>query len=166
MTLEELDVVLRWWGRLYGEAPPAEWEEDRTLTGTHPLARAMEFAPGRKADTTGYLGRARMRGGVVGGAPAWAREPMPCKETRVVAGRALGGGRPIPVEVQQVESAALALHRVDQVRGLVLRAEYCKRGPQAEKAEWVTAQGFPVGLRVYREALAFAKGWMQGRLAA
>ena len=53
------------------------------------------------------------------------------------------------------------------MRGLVLRQEYCGYGPQSMKADRVSlalGDGRPMGLRVYREALAHAKGWMAGRL--
>ncbi len=162
MTADELENLLREWGRAYGENAPREWEEDCTLTGTHPIAQAMEFAPGRAQRTVAVAWQRKRRH------EYWI-DPMPCTETRQSSGHAvlLGGSavRFTPV-VEQIQTFALALYRQDTVRGLVLQAQYCKRGRQTDKAAWVTAQGHTMRLRAYREALAFAKGWIGAKLAA
>ena len=149
-------------GAPYGEGAPKEWQEDSTLTGTHPIALAMQFAPGRAAREVGVAWRRRRT------RDNWV-DPMPCKETHQPAGHAvlLGGSsvRFTPA-VELVQSAALALYRQDQVRGLVLQLQYCRRGSQSDKAAMIAAQGHRMKLRAYREALAFAKGWIGARLAA
>ena len=73
----------------------------------------------------------------------------------------------VPTHLRAVNAAALELYRIDTVRGLVLRQEYCGYGSQSMKAERVSLSlddKRPMGLRVYREALERARGWMMGRL--
>lgn len=175
--MEQLETLLRAWGAAYGERPPPEWDgEDRPGVAIHPLARAMDFAPGKHAasvrglTTAHRLGveRRRMMAQDLPGVqvvPAAFVDPIPCTESRSIH----NASRDWPVSdiLQQVQRAALDLHRIDTLRGLVLRVNYCTRGTQFDKALAVTQRlGSPVRLRVYRESLAHAKGWMHGRLAA
>lgn len=162
MTADELESRLREWGRAYGEGRPKEWQEEATLTGSHPIAQAMQFAPGKAQREVAVAWQRRRR------RDYWI-DPMPCKETHQSSGHAvlLGGSsvRFTP-QVEVVQSAVLALYRQDVVRGLVLQLQYCRRGSQSDKAAMMAAQGHRMKLRAYREALAFAKGWVGARLAA
>lgn len=167
---EAFETLLRAWGRYYGERP--ERDEDAPSRPTHPLARGMEFAPGKRAVLTlGRGGQSRRRflgqvAGLAGIMPAAFVDPVPCKETRPAVFGAGETSRPVPVELQRVNRAALDLLAVDRKAGLVLRVHYCRRGTLDEKPGWVSdLLGATVGLRVYREALAQARGYMQGRLS-
>lgn len=175
MNMQELDNLLREWGGL------SKYVEERgeKPTDFHALARALDYAPGTRARAAirlaGRDGRDRRK--------LMARELVACgvrlvpqdyvdpvrgKENR--GGGGGNGGRArdtTPPHLKPVQEAALALYRIDTLRGLVLRQEYCGYGCQSEKADKVgLAIGSPVGLRVYRESLAHAKGWMHARLAA
>jgi hypothetical protein len=182
MTGDELETLLRAWGRVYGERPPVDVEE-RDAPATHPLARGMEFAPGKKSavirqrthmDRAGFDRRRMMAAAVKDGCPSLRRmqivpmgfvDPVPSRETRSY--RMEARDWPVPPELQRVQRAALDLHGIDTLKGLVLRVHYCTRHPNIDdKAADVTLRfRSPVGTRVYREALAGAKGWMQCELA-
>lgn len=153
--VSQLETLLRAWGRLFGERPPKEWDEgDGPAATVHPIAKAMEFAAGRNAKET--AGRSSAAMARLRGTPAWGTDPIPCKETR---SKRIATPDDIPAEIQRVQSAALALHAVDPVRGRVLRTEYCRRGTQHDKAE-------KLGMKVrrYRDELAHARTWIAGRL--
>jgi hypothetical protein len=179
MTTDELETLLRAWGRVYGERPAVD-DNDGTGPATHPLARGMEFAPGKRIVLIrqrtnmdrGGVARRRMMAQAAGGATVGLRvlqaayvDPVPCVETRPAIFGLGERSRPVPPELQRVQRAALDLHAIDTLRGLVLRINYCTLGPHDDKALDVGQRlGSPVGLRVYRESLAHAKGWMHGRL--
>ena len=94
-------------------------------------------------------------------------DPIPCTSSRGGSG-ASAEARHIPETLRPVDEAARMLHRVDTLMGLCLRYEYCGYGSQGDKAAYVSSAlgaGQTICLRVYREALARAKGWMMGRLA-
>lgn len=160
MKTPDLETLLRAWGRYYGERAPKEWDEgedESQLTISHPLARAMEFAGGHEPiSLRAARGMRKIRG-----TPTWGFDPVACAETRT---HRISTPDDVPPTVQRVQRAALELYRMDTMRGTVLRFEYCKRGRQADKCGALSALGFPMGLRMYREALANAKGWMEGRL--
>jgi hypothetical protein len=136
----------------------------------------MEFAPGKRValirqrvnmDRGGLDRRRLMARDLLGvrTVPAAYVDPVRCVETR--SGRNEATDWPVPTELQRVQRAALDLHAIDTLRGLVLRINYCTRGSQEDKSGTVTALiGSPVRLRVYRESLAHAKGWMHAKLAA
>lgn len=168
MTEDELDDLLRRWGRAYGEAPPPEWDEVGEVavsplgSAPHPLAVAADYAPGRaqQAVSVAYKRpRAALR--------RWS-SPIACVESRHYAGALYFAGaqqRGLDSSVARVERAVMDLHRIDAVRSLVLRAQFCRRGTQREKTSWVSACGWPIKLRMYRDVLAHAKTWIHGRLA-
>ncbi len=177
MTADELENLLRKWGRCYGERPPAEWEgEERPGVAVHALARGMEFAPGKRITLIrqrtnmdrGGQDRRRMMARDIPGlrmVPASYVDAIPCTETR--SGRSEARDWPVPSDLVRVERAALDLHRIDTLRGLVLRVNYCTRGTHEDKAAVVTLKiGSSVKMRAYRESLAHAKGWIHARLAA
>lgn len=173
MTSDELETLLLAWGRAYGEKPPSEWDEDASPTGNSPLLRGMAFAPGNRARAalrevvrrSGFDRRLLMGGGeqLV---PAYACDPVPARETRVMFGRELASDPRFSPEVERVQTAALALHRFDTERGVCLRVHYCTRGARDDKV--ATASRLldtRMTLPMYRNAVAFAKVWMHGRLA-
>lgn len=175
MTEDELDTLLIEWGGL------SKYQQSRAEgpTDFHVLQRARDFAPGTRkraaqrlvgrdgGERRAYMARDLQACGV-------RKVPMDFVDPVKGYGASKGGGicdsparNSTPVHLRPVEQAAKELYRVDTMRGLVLRQEYCGYGPQVEKAERVgLAIGSRVGLRMYREALAHARGWMMAKLAA
>jgi hypothetical protein len=181
MTMDELDNLLREWGAL------SKYQEARTegATDFHALSRARQFAPGTRARAAARLvgrdGESRRRlmavaanAGLPDGrscgiriVPAEYVDPVPCSESRRAGGVSAAARDTTPSHLRPVVVAASELYRIDTLRGLCLRFEYCAYGCQSEKADRVAlAIGSPVGLRIYRESLAHAKGWMHAKLAA
>lgn len=173
MTTNDLEEMLRRWGRVYGEAPPPEWDESGEVTlgmaggyGNNILAAAMEYAPG-KIERMVSVAYARSR---VALKRAKFSDPIVCSESRHYAGAlyfsGAEGGKADP-DSAKVERAAIDLYRLNNLRGLVLRAQYCKRGSQEHKVEWINSQGRGIGLklRAYRDELAHARTWIHGRLS-
>lgn len=162
---DHFEELLRRWGRVYGEAPPTEWEEEGSGS-PHPLAVAMEYAPGRlgRAVSVAYKRVTRP------GERSWSRDPIPCVETRQASSALYFTGASssqVAPELARVEAAVLALYRINTLRGLVMRGQYCRRGPQAEQVEWINGldRGISLTLRSYRDELAHARTWVHGRLA-
>lgn len=158
--VDPLEAMLLLWGRYYGERKPDEWDEgaEASLTDNHPIARAMEFAGGDESiPQRSARGMAKLRG-----VPTWGFDPVVCTETR---SKRISTPDDMPVVVQRVQSAALDLYRLDELRGIVLRFHYCTRGTQFEKAARVSdVFSKTIGIRTYRESLSFARGWMGSRL--
>lgn len=173
MTVDELERLLEEWGAL----SKYEAAREEGASDFHVLQRARDFAPGTReraaARLVGRDGGERRR--------LMARELAACGVRVVpmayvdpVAGSPTRKAGPrsraedwIPARLRAVHDSALELYRVDTLGGLVLRQEYCGYGSQHAKAERVTiAMDSPVGIRVYRESLARAKGWMHARLMA
>lgn len=182
MISDELETLLRQWGRLLGERPPSEWGDEVPLgylpQSTHPLERAKAFAPGRSGairqrttmDRGGQARRAAMAQAAVAGTklrmrvvPADFVDPVTCTETRSL--RDPSRDWPVPESILRVDRAALDLLRIDRLRGLCLRAAYCTRGSHADKAGWVGERAERwVGINVFRNELAFAKVFVHARL--
>lgn len=168
----ELERALQTWGRYYGERPPAEWQEGPAVGmlgvgagyGGNPIATAMEY--GSKHDASDPRAYQRPREAM----RAW-RDPCAGTPSRHYAGALHFSGadtsRTDPL-ASRVERAAIDLFRINAELGLVLRAQYCKRGTQREKTEWVNGQDRAIALklRTYRDALARSRMWMMGRLSA
>lgn len=175
MTEEELEEGLRRWGRVYGEAAPQEWGEER-VDEAHvggfaggfrcALAGAGMMARGGAARVTDVAWR-RSRAAL---ARAPFSDPVRATETRThkgalhFSGAEVGRVEPLAA---RIERAVVDLYRINTLRGLVLRAQYCKRGRQAEKVEWINGQGrgIQTNLRAYRDELAHARTWLHGRLS-
>lgn len=158
MTTEEFDTLLAMWGRAYGEHRPYNPEEDKSPTGDSPFARVMEFAPGKRVRRLDVAYRRACRA-VRGGTPVWARDAVHFAETRSYRARVLAvDGDPV---AERVESAVMQLQRTDDLLGRVLRAEYCRRGGQGDKAKVMELSRL-----TYRERLAEARGWLRHALAA
>ncbi len=183
MTRDELECLLKAWGRAYGEGAAREWDEgtsDAVMPGAggmHPIAAAMEFAPGRRGvirarthmDRGGYGRRSMMAAaaGVKGLSvvPAAFVDPIRATSSRSGPRQA----RPVPPEIQLVQRAALDLHALDPVRGICLRVHYCTRASLEERASDARSrvQRFRRGLtlRSYRDEVAHARTWVHARLA-
>jgi hypothetical protein len=171
MTLEELDRLLVEWGAL------SKYEESKRegATDFHALQRARDYAPGTKEKAMARLvdrdGRDRRRllardlaGCGVRIVPKDYVDPVPGKTTHKATPSERVGDS-IPPRLRAVHDSALELYRVDKIAGLVLRQEYCAYGSQGAKTYRVgEAMGKKIGLRIYRESLARAKGWMLGRM--
>ena len=179
MNDQELDTLLREWGE-ESKYQRARLEDGGGTNDFHVLQRARDFAPGTRAKAEAKLigrdGGDRRR--------YMARELTACGVRAVpmdfvdpifggASGGSGGGGgasdgprHNLPAHLRVVEAASLELYRIDTLRGLVLRQEYCGYGRQDDKAEKVgLAVGSPVGLRIYRESLAMARGWMLAKLS-
>lgn len=175
MTPEALDDLLHVWGRAYGETPPAEWDEgEGTSRGSHPIGVAMAFAPGRRSEvirsrTTmgrdGYSRRKLMAGGLVDCGlrivPTSFVDPVPgTRSTNSGSGTPPLGGA-LESLVEQVQSAWLVLHRLEEQQADVLRMEYQVRAmTQREKA---TELGLTFGN--YRLMLATGRAFIRGKIA-
>lgn len=173
MNLDYLELLLRAWGRAYGDMRGVVIEEERDAPDTHPLARAAAAAPGervsiiRQRTTMDRGGQDRRRhmatnaGGVEAVGlrlvPAGFVDCIPCPESRA-GGRSVAADWPVPPEVQRVHVAAEAVRKADPVRGACLRAHYWTRGTLEERAEHaakLAAQAIKV--RLYRDAVREAR---------
>lgn len=177
MARDPLEEQLRAWGHAQVGRHAANDDAD-TGPGSHPIARAREFAPMTRdkfaRQVAGRDGRDRRRmmagkSGVKGMriVPMWACDPVAGKESKLVAAPDAQIDRGIPPEVKWIDRAAIELYRQNTLRGLVLRMEYCGFGFQSDKAAAVSsAIGSTITLRQYREELRLAREWMRGRIAA
>lgn len=174
MNDETLERLLCEWGAL----SKYEAEKREGASDFHVLQRARDFAPGTReraaARIAGRDGRSRRTMMAAGLAACGVRivrqdfvDPVRGRDdSRTITPRERVADS-IPPHLRAVNAAALELYRIDTMRGLVLRQEYCGYGPQSMKADRVSlalGDGRTMGLRVYREALERARGWMLGRL--
>lgn len=157
---DELEAMLRAWGREYGEHSCVEIDERRRAPAVHPIAVAMEFAPGKRVRRLDVALRRMIRKGE----RSWSRDPIVCNETRANSG--IGSSVRMASGADRVQALVLQLGRTDKARALVLTAQYCRHGAQHEKAEWVSAQGHRMSVRTYRERLASARGWIEAKITA
>jgi hypothetical protein len=186
MTNEELEKLLRAWGRVMGERPVVS-EEERPARASHALARGMEMAPGKRQvvirertsmhragqDRRTYMAQAA--GGAAVGMrilPAHFVDPVRATETRSYRNESRDW--PVPPEVLRVERAALELSEFNDFRGRCLRAYYCIAGSHEERlmrmmAKMSNEELAPfdgcVKLKRFRDEVSYARVWMHGRLA-
>ena len=178
MNHEEREALLYAWGAAETGRYSAANDQDRgsaTDPGDHPISRAREFAPGTRKRAAlrlaGRDGQARRRlmGKGVGmeglhTVPKWAADPIRCTETRSAGPRASYDAG-IPPHLQPIAAAARELYRENELRGLVLRIQYCWFGTQAEKAERVEQSiKEPVSVDRYKRELRAAREWIDLRL--
>lgn len=179
MTEQEFEELLHKWGRVYGERPPRDTElafggsmegayngfSGYGDYGVNPIAVAMEHGSRNTKETA--VAYHRPRRSVERG--IW-RDPTPCRETRHYRGALYFAGAEqsrVDPMVVRVERAACDLFRIDTVKGLVLRAQYCTRGlSRVEKAAWVTAKGCAITARTYSDVLPRSRDWVHGRITA
>lgn len=182
MTPDELETLLRAWGRAYGESRPDEWAEDESPTGDSPTARGLAFAPGSRTEAVRQLASQKRAGygrlalmaassGVQGMAmvPTWACEPVRARGlVRTTGGVGPSSDAWFTPEVERVQSAWIAMHRYDRLRAICLQVEYQVRGiRQRDKAAMVAGRTLQqVGLKRYRDELRAARVWIHARLAA
>lgn len=176
MTQDELEELLRLWGRVYGECASdfGELPEDANAPDVHPLARARRYAPEKR--TVIIRQRTAMERGGIARRRLMARELAGCGVTIVPAAyvdpvpgtrSSRGGSAPPEHRVQQgaaerVQSAWFSLRRIEELRAEVLRQEYQVRGmTQRDKAA-----GMAIRLNRYRDELALGRVWMHGKLSA
>lgn len=179
MTNDDLETLLRAWGRVFGERPPADDHDDRPARAVNPIARGMEFAPGKRQvvlrqRTTMHRGgqdRRMAMAVAAGGAAAGVRivsaafvDPVPCTETR--SHRSEARDWPVPPQIARVERAALDLQSANDFRGRCLRVNYCTRGSHEDKVLRLSNDlGAYVKLKRFRDEVAYARVWMHARLA-
>jgi hypothetical protein len=167
MTISpEIEALLRKWGRVFGTDPPREWDEDETEEasgGAATVISRLHLSVGigsRTLRTPRPVWIDPKTGAVV---PEWRRLTARGKETR---SHRESSWNPDP-DAERVELAALDLYRLDRLRGVVLRVEYCLRGArQRDKARFVGGcEGVErISLRRYRHELDIARPWIAGRL--
>lgn len=184
MADDRFEKLLIAWGAEYGAKyrdEPRRWRE----TDSHPIARAMQFAPGKKVRHAtrqivgrgGYQRRLYMganagrftREGQPIAVPMYVADSVRCKESR--SGRG-SQGRPIAPELSQVERAVQALEEVNMIRALCVRVQYAGGDSKQEaRAQRVNeelrklSKGHEgIGLNMYREQLGFGRVWLHGRL--
>ena len=170
MTLDDLETLLRAWGRAYGARPTPEWQEDSSGTGMHPLAVAAQFAIGKRdksqriawTPTHAVMLAKWAANGFRGRPPAWASEPAAGTPTRSSGARSLVKfDRTFTPELAMVVSAVMDLHRFDDLKACVLRQRYGTRDGDRERASRLKLTP-----RKFREEHKAALIWMHGRLAA
>lgn len=180
MNDDVFESLLRRWGSILGERPPAEWGDEAPVgylpQAAHPLSRVgapPKLIRQRTTMDRGGVDRRRLLAQAAVGdsgiamrvVPASYVDPVPCSETRTM--RDPARDFPLPPEVDRVQSAFLALYRLNKVRALCLQARYCLRGSRPESAAWVSERaGEPVGVNRYGNELMFAKVWVHARIAA
>ena len=173
MMPDDLDELLFEWGRYFGR-------EARQTAEVHPLERAREFAPGKRARSVvvrdGGDRRRTMAAAAVAGSKLSMRvvpmdyvESVPCIETRTM--RTPGRDWPVPPHLERVNRAALDLIARMPLQGLCLQARYCRRDFDAARAEWVASTlrnehgiDMPVSVKRFRDELIKAKFWVHARL--
>jgi len=171
VNIEDVEKLLSEWGAL--SKYTAQRKEG--TTDAHILERGRAFAPGTRqraaARLVGRDGFDRRRIMAAGLASCGINivgtnfvDPIPCNESRHV-GPHQSVADSVPPHLRRINAIASDLYRADTLCGLCLRQEYCGYGTQADKAARVgVALGMAIGVRIYREALARAKGWVMGRL--
>ncbi|MFC0677509.1 hypothetical protein ACFFGH_06550 [Lysobacter korlensis] len=176
MTQDELDDLLYQWGRYHGR-------EGVLISETaHPLERAREFAPGKRARSVvardGSSRREAMAATVNAGTrhlhlrrvPMDFIDHVPCAETRST--RTPGREWPVPPHLERVNRAALDLIKFSPLLGLCLQARYCQIAFDAARAQWVGKTlkdeydtEMDVSTKRFRDELLKAKFWMHGKLS-
>lgn len=170
MTIDELEVLLKAWGRAYGERPSHVdgWPEEATGYGVHPLAIAQQFAIGKRekvdrlawSPTHSTMLTKWAANGFRGKPPAWASEQVGGTPTRArhVAPKY---DKTFTPELAVVEDAVMALHRHDDLKARVLRYRYCTQADDKNAAEILH-----IPVKRFRDERREAVVWLHGRLAA
>lgn len=157
MEAHDLEKELRYWGRVYGPAPETEWEEDSSHGSGLLTGCLIDF----------------IRVGIVTGTE---KERIVIDRTRpglpeqVVVGtltargkESQGGAKPMKAHpvADRIDRLCCQMYRERVVPALVLRADYCMRGPRREKMPWINAiVGRRISRRRYSTELDWAKAWM------
>lgn len=180
MQADELENLLRRWGRVFGEPPPSEWDEESsgTETGqTHALVQAAKSdgLSVLKMNTTLSKLRDRLRkqrreailGDKLKKGFSDPRELL--EEHRCWGSESRGGKKPMHIDplADWVDRTAVQLYENDQTLAVVLRIEYCTRGRHRDKLPKVQniLEQPRMTLRQYRQHLDQARTWMDGALS-
>lgn len=168
--MTDLKLELQRWGEFQSEryVRPKASEDG---PGTHPLARAREFAPETRERAAKLLaGRdGRSRRAIMGAAagigisPVWASDPIPCTETRTPGPPLAQYDRGIPADYRWIEKGIASLSRTHPVRAAVLRFEFQVKVSQGVKARMVSEEtGVGLSRWQYRRELALGMAYLEG----
>ncbi len=171
MTLDQLEALLKAWGRVYGERRDEGvegWPEEGSGMGPHPLEIARQFAIGKRekvkrdawTPTHAAMLTKWAANGFRGRPPSWASEPVGGTPSRV---------RKVPPKYDKaftpqlaaIEDAVMDLHRHDDLKARVVRYRYCTLADDKNAAEVLK-----IPLKQFREKRRDAVIWLHGRLAA
>jgi hypothetical protein len=190
ITDERLETLLKAHGQVYGDGyrdEPRRYIE----TAHHPIARSMQFAPGKRSKYKaereivgrGGEGRRLIMGAAAGlrvatgpnrgkviPIPAYMVDPIKCTETRSAAPRY--AGRPIPPEMARIEKAVQELEAFSYLRALCVRVQFASDADQKDKVSKVneilrrevSKKHEGIALRRYRDELLFGRVWLHARL--
>lgn len=163
LTSEDVETILRQWGRIFGSTPcdePTSGTERGILSSVLGSLHVGEGSVATKA-------RRKIRE-YIGSDGKVRRESAPLMMCHAKETRSVSRGWTPPTEMLDVENAAIDLYHFNKLRGVVLRMEYCiHRTPQREKAIMVgKIEGINdrITVRRYRHELECARQYMAGCL--
>lgn len=167
MTIDQLEALLRAWGRAYGERVHDESEEGSGMA-PHPLEIARQFAIGKRekvrrdawTPTHSAMLTKWAANGFRGRPPSWASEAIggtPTRSRRV----APKYDKTFTPQLAAVEDAVMALHRHDDLRARVIRYRYCTQADDKNAAEILR-----IPVKRFRDERKAGVVWLHGRLAA
>lgn len=168
MTVDELEALLRAWGRAYGERAQDDTPEDCSGMAPHPLEIARQFAIGKRekvcrdawTPTHSAMLTKWAANGFRGRPPGWASEPVggtPTRSRRV----APKYDKKFTPQLAAVEDAVMALHRHDDLKARVVRYRYCTAADDKNCADILK-----IPVKQFRDKRREAVIWLHGRLAA
>ena len=113
---DELERLLRKWGRVFGPPPPSEWDEESSDGAGALTSIAMQIVrvgvaaikPEPFGEGMGYTAKGKPS---EGGASRWQPD----------------------LEADAVEQAWLQVYRSDRLQGVVMKFYFCARGPLKSK---------------------------------
>jgi hypothetical protein len=178
MQADDLERLLRHWGRIYGWPPPDEWDEDDSegLQGqTHALVAAMRV-DGRvqlKLDTqlAKLRDKLKRRASQALRKTDDFRDPRELhEEHRCYGSESRGGAKPMKVhpEADHVDRVVVQLYTFNPVQGVIIRIEYCTRGLRHRDKAAMAGRILDnphLTLRQYRLYLEHARIWMLGAMS-
>lgn len=150
---------------------------ERVTAADHPITRAREFAPmtKKKAEKklVGRDGGDRRRAmaaaaGVSGMhiVPMWACDPIPSKGSGGGGGVDCAVDVGVPEHLRWIDRALSQLSRINLIRAMCLREEYCGTGTQRDKAARVAeTYGGELSVWMYRKELDRARDFLDLRQA-
>lgn len=162
----------------WGEATVNRFCYQRADRSSHVLAHTRDLAPGTvekaKKQLAGRDGRSRRRFMAAKASddklqieilPTWAVDPVTAKNNADLPhdNQATVVDQGIPDDLRWLDVAISKLFRVNMLRALCVRQEYCGQGSQRIKAARVAEQyGGELTLRQYRFELTKARVWLAG----
>lgn len=178
MQSDQVERLLRHWGRVYGWGKPDEWDEDETqeLGGKpHPLVAAQRIDGRSELKMAGELAALRRR--LRRRAQAQARKTDTFHDPRELAAEHVcygvesrGGVKPMKKhpDADWVDSLVLRMYQDYPVQAVIIRIEYCTYARHKAKAAWAgqLLDNPHLKLKYYRDQLAMARVWMAGAMSA